>query len=931
MEIVICTDDKINAGVDYQDDKGDMLSIGTIMRNLGSRFKEGVDPNQLLNFAEAISGEKIHADIRRKLDSFIEQTQKNGGKMSGADMLKMSSMLAGTEHMGKLLAVMLGDWDAMAEKMDNVHGTAKDMANIQLDNLAGDITILGSAWDAFQQDLVEGSAAEGLRSFVQTLTEMISNAQNLFKDGIQIGDFGKIIFDVVDRLRSKFMELDGIGSILAGGVLMGALTKIGSKIRSLVTGFRELRMGSFGTSAGTSSTQGKPSKEKTGAPPTTQGKPPTPGVPPTPGAPPTTGSRFAGAKSAGVLGAGMSAAFGVMDVMGVKEHSAQRLAEAKDTVTYHENQLRSLQQAGATQEQINAQIREVNDAKAFVARTEKLNHAEELRAGAGATGMVAGTAIGTALGTALGPVGMMLGGMIGGMIGDALGQKVADWKIERDKDKPQTQPKSFFDVPRPSETVQETSPEIARRKRQMGGETRQEEATRKQNEFFNAVDSKLGVSSPFANSATLNATQDFYKQQQQFMKPNQNAKQYEFKNPFADFEFKNPFADFEFKNPFADFEFKNPFADFEFENPFEGFEFENPFANLFEGFELPEFDFTFLDDITTRISEFASTLPETLSGAFDGVGELISSIGSQVSEGFSSAFEGAGEVFSGLGEMISSGLEGAAATAEGALSTISTTFDSAREGIMSAWSELPSFFGGIFDGLGGVASSAGSAILSGLTSVCGAVISAWESVASTVSSIISTISAAASSVASMIPSIGGGGGGVGKAEGGFVSAETHFYAGEHGAEVVIPLSSSHRNRALDLYKKTGAILGGEPMNFGSDEIKPEPERDALGNLMGVDIPEYNRINGDETISVQRDKRAAQEALLNDNPVVQEPPADSPKEISMGGVNISFNVTGENPQEIMEAIREHLAEVTDSIAGKLSEQIAGVHANQPLEG
>lgn len=100
---------QLDKSVDYQVDKGDMLSIGTIMRNLGSRFKEGVDPNQFLDFAEAISGEKIHADTRRKLDSFIEQTQKNGGKMSGADMLKMSSMLAGTEHMGKLLAVMLGD------------------------------------------------------------------------------------------------------------------------------------------------------------------------------------------------------------------------------------------------------------------------------------------------------------------------------------------------------------------------------------------------------------------------------------------------------------------------------------------------------------------------------------------------------------------------------------------------------------------------------------------------------------------------------------------------------------------------------------------------------------------------------------------------------------------------------------------------------
>ncbi|MBR4382048.1 MAG: phage tail tape measure protein, partial [Selenomonadaceae bacterium] len=461
-------------GVDYQDEKGDMLSIGTIMRNLGSRFKEVVDPNQLLNFAEAISGEKIHADTRRKLDSFIEQTQKNGGKMSGADMLKMSSMLAGTEHMGKLLSVMLGDWDEMAAKMDNVHGTAQDMANIQLDNLAGDITILGSAWDAFQQDLVEGSASEGLRSFVQTLTEIISNAQNLFKDGIQIGDFGKIIFDVVDRLRAKFMELDGIGSILAGGVLMGALTKIGSKIRSLVNSFRELRMGSFGTSAtsksGVSAGQSVSTMTVHAGVVNVNGK-----VNGTPGGAgsrkvgnqaiidnynrtketirggstgsSSAASRFAGAKSAGVLGAGLAATFGVMDVMGVKEHSKARLQEAQDTVAYHENQLQSLRQSGATQAQIDAQIREVNDAKAFVARTEKLNHDEEFRAGAVATGY--GTAIG---------------------------------------------------------------------------------------------------------------------------------------------------ADFEFKNPFADFEFKNPFADFEIKNPFEGFEVENPFANLFEGFEPPEIDFSGMAD-----------------------------------------------------------------------------------------------------------------------------------------------------------------------------------------------------------------------------------------------------------------------------------------------------------------------------------------------
>ncbi len=227
-------------GVSYTDNKGDMLSVGTIMRNLSKRFKEGVDAKGLLDFAEAISGEKIHADTRRKLDSFIEQTQKNGGKMSSSDMLKMSSMLAGSEHMGKLLAVMLGDWDAMAEKMDNVHGTAAQMAKTQLDNLAGSLTILGSAWDAFQQSFFEGQAGDGLRNFVDSLTEIISHANNLFKDGIQLGDIGKITMDVVYRLKNKFMELDGIGSILAGGILMTGMKKLYSQALSLRNGLKDL-------------------------------------------------------------------------------------------------------------------------------------------------------------------------------------------------------------------------------------------------------------------------------------------------------------------------------------------------------------------------------------------------------------------------------------------------------------------------------------------------------------------------------------------------------------------------------------------------------------------------------------------------------------------------------------------------------------------
>lgn len=53
------------------------------------------------------------------------------------------------------------------------------------------------------------------------------------------------------------------------------------------------------------------------------------------------------------------------------------------------------------------------------------------------------------------------------------------------------------------------------------------------------------------------------------------------------------------------------------------------------------------------------------------------------------------------------------------------------------------------------------------------------------------------------------------ATGGFVDEPTHALIGEAGPEVVIPLSSQMRTRALDLYEQTGEILG---MNKASVEM-----------------------------------------------------------------------------------------------------------------
>ena len=442
-------------GVDFTDkNTGEVRRIRDIMKDLNQRFTEGVSPEHLLQFAEEMSGEKIHADTRRKLTSFLEQTQKNGGKMTGADMLKMSSMLAGQEAMSGFLAAITGDWDKLAGAIENAHGKAKEMADIQLDNLAGDLTILGSAWDAFQQSFFEGQAGEGLRNFVQNLTEIISRANNLFKDGIEISDFGKIIFDVIDRLKNKFLELDGIGSILAGGALIAGLMRIGSTVQKVIGYFKTLksleigqRLGAAATGAtSATSRSGLSGGQSVGTMHVTAGVVNVNGkvtgsaggkgvgntsiidrynrekerIRGTGTPPPSATSTM---KSAALGGAAFAGIFGLLDVFNAKSISQERNTEASSLVTVAQREYSELLQRGnASQEEIlqaTNKIREAQTSQAAIAQENQKYESETL---AGATGAVLGTALGSALGSFIGPMGTMLGGIVGGIIGDKTGR-----------------------------------------------------------------------------------------------------------------------------------------------------------------------------------------------------------------------------------------------------------------------------------------------------------------------------------------------------------------------------------------------------------------------------------------------------------------------------------------------------------------------------
>ena len=234
--------------VDFVDEQtGEVRRTKDFFSDLRSRFQQGMNVDDLIAFGEELEGTKLHADTRRKLEASLKSAQEHGGKLSGSEMLKMAAMLSGQEAMSGLLAVLTAseeDWNKINDALDKAEGSVEKMSKIQLDNLAGDVTILGSAWDAFSRNLVKGDASAGLREFTQAITATLSKANELFKDGIDIGDFGEIIVDVIAKLKAKFLELDGIGSLLAGGALAFGLKKIlslGLKVKDTFSALTKVR------------------------------------------------------------------------------------------------------------------------------------------------------------------------------------------------------------------------------------------------------------------------------------------------------------------------------------------------------------------------------------------------------------------------------------------------------------------------------------------------------------------------------------------------------------------------------------------------------------------------------------------------------------------------------------------------------------------
>lgn len=406
---------------------------GTSLRSIFTRLaKPPKDAAKALD-ALGISIKNSDGTIKPFMQT-MEEMRDKFSTLSDDQKIQYAASIAGQEAMSGLLAIMNaseGDFEKVANAIDHANGSSEKMAKTRMDNLAGDIELVGGAWDQFVQTIMKGGTASGLRSVVQEIGSIMDLLNDRIKDGLDFGDVFAVAGKGITDLKNKFLEFDGVGSVLAGGALAAGLYKIVSltkKVSSAIGDLTSKRKGGSAGAAGASATRDMVvnaanvvvnGKNIAGGGAATSKPGGTvifgPDGKPIKSAPPVPSRSLI--KEAAAGGA-VAAILAGLDIYTTKQEGQEKLAEAAYGLESATDNLEQLQASGASEEQISAAQQRVAEAKQYQADTQSNADLAMDESVASGIGSVIGAGIGAVL---MGPMGAAVGGFLGGEIGDKLG------------------------------------------------------------------------------------------------------------------------------------------------------------------------------------------------------------------------------------------------------------------------------------------------------------------------------------------------------------------------------------------------------------------------------------------------------------------------------------------------------------------------------
>jgi TP901 family phage tail tape measure protein len=223
QELEIALTAMANAGI-----KGG--EAGTHLRNmllkLSSPTDDGVKQFEALGVSVFDSEGKM-----RSLSDIMGELGKSMGNLTQEEKLQAISDIFNTRDTAAaeaLLNAVGDDWDHIAESILDADGAAQQMANTQLDNLAGDVTLFKSALEG-AQIAVSDVLTPSLREFVQFGTDGLSKITGAFKEGGLSGAmeaFGQVLSDGLNMVIGKLPSFINAGMQLLGAFGQGILDNL---------------------------------------------------------------------------------------------------------------------------------------------------------------------------------------------------------------------------------------------------------------------------------------------------------------------------------------------------------------------------------------------------------------------------------------------------------------------------------------------------------------------------------------------------------------------------------------------------------------------------------------------------------------------------------------------------------------------------------
>lgn len=411
---------------------------GTSLRSIFTRLaKPPKDAAKALD-ALGISIKNDDGTIKPFMQTMEEMRDKFSG-LTDDQKVQYAASIAGQEAMSGLLAIMNaseGDFEKVANAIDHANGSAEKMAKTRMDNLAGDIELVGGAWDQFIQTIMKGGTASGLRSIVQEIGSIMDLLNDRIKDGLDFGDVFAIAGKGITDLKNKFLQFDGVGSILAGGALAAGLYKIIGLTKRASSAIGDLMSKRKGGTAGTAGAPATRDMVINAANVVVNGKNIAGGGAATsrsggtlifgPDGKPISSDKYAPAPTRSwknlakeaAAGGAVAAIMAGLDIYSTVQSNNAAMKEAQENVKYTAEHLEEIKNSdSATARQVREAYADLTKAQQYQAAVARDNRERVGKS----IGSASGAVIGSAIGSLGGPIGMVAGGIIGEIIGNKIG------------------------------------------------------------------------------------------------------------------------------------------------------------------------------------------------------------------------------------------------------------------------------------------------------------------------------------------------------------------------------------------------------------------------------------------------------------------------------------------------------------------------------